>query len=1101
MDIHTAEKFLSTRTTEIAAEFVKFRKKHGMPELKGLGSIASVSGWKANCRRFARAMGREDIASLEPEEKNSSTPKRPVPMKAAIIQSLESPVPSATMTHPSVLFGKSRRMFAVQDVPVQFRFDVSLRNEASGPGVGLYLTYKGSGPSIRPANVGRIPLAGSSDTIPLLVDTTLTKSGDNEVDARALFSSQQPTCGLVDLQKYGVRPLKDQDLSVLKQALQHFLEGSPIGNMHVLGEAKKSNVALRRSDIDKCQYLAVVGSPMQAGQTMALVFPDVETLLASPPASEAGDFVDRNSLMCSLFLLSKDDLEKIFNFIAEEIVPSLSIETEDVTALKKSLQSLQRVDWISRRIVAQLSDEDGDKKDKLALSFKRFKATDSCTKLSDEAYEDVAKVIKEELSQTLLSLTENDTILGKSEKKLWCPLAKEFYDEIVGIILSAISTRSVGDAAYKELLGTVFKKATDLSLDSGIFPKLAFSRSPLENASGSEGNVVVCPAEAEKNEEGTEAEIETKQYAAISLEDVERSSDKSFYSTSPDVSFYRAYLCKIAVKVVTVFGKILDESDFDAEGVLESWKLGDTMSPEARASVAAPWNMPVVIPSDPAAVVQPDTEQFFLGIVWPVLREFGWRIEVEKFPSERVFAAPRWKGDQQKLGKLAKLAKTHRDRRRQNLAREVNQIGFGAISKLTKRLFVASGGSTKDGEPLGKPVSGRKVMPVRKICDKFLESIKASATVNDSEVMERAGEIIDQVIECFDALAPAIQSTTLERVTASEKYGGDVFLQFLLVLPALLGRSEVELQEMNDSLELVHELTHFMTNNHAEVFPAGTQPPPEVYMTKGKRVPSTLLARLERKRPGGVNKGANDELTEVLWDEDAEELSDFVTNVMGQTVACRATEADVARKFRRIHVGYPGVVCRHCLGEGGEGRYFFTTIESLTTLSTVFEKHIMKCPYVPADIKKAVVTARSKHAEQRKAYPNGAQQAYFNRLWDRLRSMKIAGTTSSSAVPLAKTNGIGSSAPEEPTNEMASHPDEKMTFTKSLDVLDFVRTSVPWKGTKDIEEALNQYYNCLDYGGRIYQTKSMPEHFSEAWLLNKVVPRRTRTAVKRNLPG
>ena len=114
MGIHTAEKFLSTRTTEIAAEFVKFRKKEGMAELKGLGSIASVSGWKANCRRFARAMGREDLANLEPPEKPQSSAKRPVPMKAAIIQSIESPVPSITMTHPGVLFGKNRRMFAVQ---------------------------------------------------------------------------------------------------------------------------------------------------------------------------------------------------------------------------------------------------------------------------------------------------------------------------------------------------------------------------------------------------------------------------------------------------------------------------------------------------------------------------------------------------------------------------------------------------------------------------------------------------------------------------------------------------------------------------------------------------------------------------------------------------------------------------------------------------------------------------------------------------------------------------------------------------------------------------------------------------------------------------
>jgi hypothetical protein len=61
--------------------------------------------------------------------------------------------------------------------------------------------------------------------------------------------------------------------------------------------------------------------------------------------------------------------------------------------------------------------------------------------------------------------------------------------------------------------------------------------------------------------------------------------------------------------------------------------------------------------------------------------------------------------------------------------------------------------------------------------------------------------------------------------------------------------------------------------------------------------------------------------------------------------------------------------------------------------------------------------------------------------------------------------------------------DEKMAFADSLGVLDYVRTSAPWKGTKEIEEVLNQYYNCLDYGGRIYMTKSMPAHFSPAWLL------------------
>lgn len=55
--ITTAEQFLGTRTTDIAADFVTFRKEKGMPELKGLGSIASVSGWKANCRKFCIKMG------------------------------------------------------------------------------------------------------------------------------------------------------------------------------------------------------------------------------------------------------------------------------------------------------------------------------------------------------------------------------------------------------------------------------------------------------------------------------------------------------------------------------------------------------------------------------------------------------------------------------------------------------------------------------------------------------------------------------------------------------------------------------------------------------------------------------------------------------------------------------------------------------------------------------------------------------------------------------------------------------------------------------------------------------------------------------------
>jgi hypothetical protein len=122
MKITTAEKFLSSRTTDISVNFVDWRIKEDMPELKGLGAIASVSGWKAQVRKFAKEMGLEDLADMEPANKASwgkearevsrkegkEAPKRKVRMK---------PPPSSgpKLSHEGVLFGNSRHIFAVQD--------------------------------------------------------------------------------------------------------------------------------------------------------------------------------------------------------------------------------------------------------------------------------------------------------------------------------------------------------------------------------------------------------------------------------------------------------------------------------------------------------------------------------------------------------------------------------------------------------------------------------------------------------------------------------------------------------------------------------------------------------------------------------------------------------------------------------------------------------------------------------------------------------------------------------------------------------------------------------------------------------------------------
>jgi hypothetical protein len=60
MKIATAEKLLSIETADIAVNFVDWRIKEDMLELKERGANATVSGWKGQVRKFAEEMGLQD---------------------------------------------------------------------------------------------------------------------------------------------------------------------------------------------------------------------------------------------------------------------------------------------------------------------------------------------------------------------------------------------------------------------------------------------------------------------------------------------------------------------------------------------------------------------------------------------------------------------------------------------------------------------------------------------------------------------------------------------------------------------------------------------------------------------------------------------------------------------------------------------------------------------------------------------------------------------------------------------------------------------------------------------------------------------------------
>ena len=125
LGIKTAEAFMTSRTTDLSSAFVEWRAKHEMSVLKGLGAIASVSGWKAQVRKIARDRGLHDLALMAPGGPTGvaapSPSRKPKPVatkpKVNAVSSLENKlvgVSKTRITRPDVLFGKSTHRVVVE---------------------------------------------------------------------------------------------------------------------------------------------------------------------------------------------------------------------------------------------------------------------------------------------------------------------------------------------------------------------------------------------------------------------------------------------------------------------------------------------------------------------------------------------------------------------------------------------------------------------------------------------------------------------------------------------------------------------------------------------------------------------------------------------------------------------------------------------------------------------------------------------------------------------------------------------------------------------------------------------------------------------------
>ncbi|CAB9516665.1 expressed unknown protein [Seminavis robusta] len=499
----------------------------------------------------------------------------------------------------------------------------------------------------------------------------------------------------------------------------------------------------------------------------------------------------------------------------------------------------------------------------------------------------------------------------------------------------------------------------------------------------------------------------------------------------------------------------------------ETIALGESCKPDFEGSSVA---FPCVVS---ASEYTPKSLPLFLGLVWPNLRISHWRVEGGETPSDVAFLPPGQRSRKDKEDRQAKETVKDRAKSRIKLAKASSQLGLGLVPKLTKRLFV----NAVEEKPRSSTSGNQTVSAALAM---FLEKATSEISEDNTEGKNRAELVVDFVKASFDQMYPLLLSDEEKKTEEgiadgrrpSDFAGCEYLSQFLLVVPGIMSQAQLSVQLIDDTTMVLKELANFLTQKHTELFDARFHPPKEDYVGE-RAVPSSFSSCLENLR-STADSSQSLECTEAFWEEDRPEVTDFLATVMSQVVPCRATAEDVAKKNRRIGVGFVGLMCRHCSG-AKEGRYFFTSIESMTTAATVIEKHIQKCEKISQDIKDRMKESRGRHAEQRKTLAPGAQAAYFLRLWERLRSSKVRDAAASLQM-LEMT--------EKQDNENEDGP-AGLEFDSHIRLIDYLRNAPPWNEKPEVLEGVRRYYDCLEHGGKTYGTFEMPKNFNSEWLLTQ----------------
>jgi len=154
-------------------------------------------------------------------------------------------------------------------------------------------------------------------------------------------------------------------------------------------------------------------------------------------------------------------------------------------------------------------------------------------------------------------------------------------------------------------------------------------------------------------------------------------------------------------------------------------------------------------------------------------------------------------------------------------------------------------------------------------------------------------------------------------------------------------------------------------------------------------------ARMAKDKASGEPPEANKTATErslaetaqLVLPEDEACSTTFSFQLIGQMQPCVFTEADRLGKRKGLPAGFPGLACRHCFGGYGSGRFFPSSIKTLSDTSktlNVLHNHMMRCRKCPEEVRTSLEKLRKTHDEERGKMKFGSQKAFFARVWTRL---------------------------------------------------------------------------------------------------------------------